>query len=157
MHDIVRDNLEEYLRLNGGSQGSAEVERHLSTCPECREAVGHMRATSEILAVLRAPEELEPNPGFYARVISRIEAERKPSVWSLLVDPVFGKRLVYAAMTLVVVLGTYLVSTENNNTDLNIASAPEVILSDRDAAPALTADTQRDRDAILVNLATYKE
>lgn len=156
MHDIVRDNLEEFLRLNGGSQGSAEVERHLSTCAECSEAVGHMRETSQILASLRPPDEFEPSPGFYARVISRIESESKPSVWSLLVDPVFGKRLVYAALTSVVLLGTYLVTTENN-TDLNIASAPEAILSDQNSAPALTADTQRDRDAILVNLATYKE
>jgi anti-sigma factor RsiW len=156
MHDIVRDNLEDYLRLNGGSQGSVEVERHLSTCAECREAVGYMRETSSVLASLRAPAESDPSPGFYDRVMNRIESERKPSVWSLLLDPIFGKRLVYAALTLVVMLSTYLVSTENS-ADLTIASAPETILSNQSRTPVLTSDTERDRDVILVNLATYKE
>lgn len=156
MHDIVRNNVEEYLRLNGGSQNSAEVDRHLAVCAECREAVGYMRETSNILASLRAPVEFDPNPGFYARVMSRIESERKPSVWSLLLDPVFGKRLVYAALTAVVMLSTYLVSTENS-AELTTASAPETILSDQSRTPILTSDTARDRDVILVNLATYKE
>jgi hypothetical protein len=114
-----------------------------------------MRETSKLLESLRPPSGLEPSAGFYARVMARIEAERKPSVWSFLLDPVFGKRLMYASLTLVLLLGTFLVTTEPYAPEF--ASAPEVILSNQDRAPALSANPERDRDVLLVNLATYKD
>jgi hypothetical protein len=98
---------------------------------------------------------VEPAPGFYARVMAKIETERKPSVLNLLLDPVFGKRLVFASLALVVLMSTYLVSTES--LAMEPSSAPEVILAEQDRAPALSSDTDHDRDVILVNLATYKD
>jgi predicted anti-sigma-YlaC factor YlaD len=155
MHEIVRDHLEEFLRDKKASGRSAEVRAHLEACCGCREIVTRMEETSRLLEVLRPPEDVEPAPGFYARVMARIETERKPSVLNLLLDPVFGKRLVFASLAVVVLMSTYLVSTESSA--FEPSSAPEVILAEQDRAPALSADTDHDRDVILVNLATYKD
>lgn len=155
MHDIVRGNLEEYLRTKSGPGLPAEVDAHLAACSECRETLKIMEETSSLLAVLRPPAEAVPTPGFYARVMARVEAEDKPSVWNLLLDPIFGRRLVYGSLTVVVLLGTYLVSTEPSGLDLS--ASPEAILSESSRPQAVSGSAESDRDVILVNLATYKD
>ncbi len=153
MHEIVREYLEEHLRSKGMSGRLHDFHAHLSDCGQCREMVTRMEETSQLFDVLRLRTEQEPGPGFYARVMNKIDAEKRPSIWSLLLDPVFGKRLVYASLTLVVVLGSYMYSSEN----AELANAgPEVILSNQGSTDVKSA-SEGDRDVILVNLATYKD
>jgi hypothetical protein len=155
MHEIIRDHLEEHLRSKAASSGLLKFHAHLAECGECRDAVARMEETAIQLRTLRTSAGLELAPGFFARVMETIEAGKRPTVWSLLLDPIFGKRLVYASLTLVILLGTYMFSTEP--VQIETASVPEVILSNqqREAQPSDSAET--DRDVILVNLATYKE
>lgn len=155
MHEIVREYLEEHLRSKGMSGRLRDFHSHLSACGACRETVKRMEETSQLFDVLRLRAEQEPGPGFYARVMTKIEAEKRPSVWSLLLDPVFGKRLVYASLTLVVLLGSYMVSSEN--AEMAQAARPEVILSNQASTNVVAPANEGDRDVILVNLATYKD
>lgn len=161
MHQPIRDGLETYLRSGENDHSLLAFRAHLSACEECRATVERMKLQSEMLRGLRVAEA-EPAPGFYARVMSRIETQRHtpPSFWNLLLDARFGRRLMYATATLLVLLGTYLVSTEpGDDASMSAQSAPEAILapaSDQQP-PALSADQQRDRDAILVTLTTYQE
>ncbi len=150
MHEPIRDHLEEYL----DGRPAPPVEAHLDVCPKCRRAVLAMREQARIFRTLRAEEEMEPAAGFYARVIDRIEAQGKPSFWNLLFEPAFGRRLMYASLALVVLMATYLVSTEASQPPM-ASNTPETILVDE--RPVVGADQQRDRDVMLVTLTTFDE
>jgi anti-sigma factor RsiW len=161
MHRPIKERLEDFLRGTCDRELLREFEAHLEACEPCFQEVQEMRAQALAVRALRGSESMAPAPGFYARVMARIEAQPKPTVWSQLLDPLFGRRLVYATATLLVLFGTYLVSTENAE-PLFASSGPEVMLAapaTMDATPIHPAsdDPQRQRDATLVNLATYQE
>ena len=131
MHRRVRDELEQVL------EGKADPS------PEYREEMEAMREQAAWIRGLRAHEDSEPKPGFYARVMERIEAQGSVSIWSLFFDSQFARRLAVASMTVALGLGVYLVSVER--------AAPA-----EDRAPVIIAGAP-DRDAVLFNLVTYRE
>ena len=150
MHEPIKEGLERFLR----GSGSADFLAHLDACHECREEVDLMTEQAAMLRLLRVEEELSPSAGFYGRVMTRIETQSRSSLWSVFLEPVFGRRLMYASLTLVVLLGTYLISTEA--TEPVVAStAAEQYLAEQH--PAVGANQQQDRDVVLVRLATYGE
>ncbi len=102
-----------------------------------------MREHAAWIRELRAPEDAEPKPGFYARVMERIEAQGPASIWSLFFESQFALRLAVASITIALGLGVYMVSVER--------TAPS-----EDRAPLITTGTP-DRDAVLFNLVTYRE
>lgn len=150
MHEPVRDGLEDFLR----GHGSPEFGAHLEACRECRERVERMRAQASALRLLRADEEVSPLPGFYSRVAARIESQRRPSLWSLLVEPAFGRRLMYVSLALVILMGTYLISTGSGEAMAVSTTAEQYLVEEH---PAVGANPQTDRDVVLVRLATYGE
>src|ERR1035438_3511295 len=122
MHRRVRDELEQVL------DGKADPP------PEYREEIEAMREQAAWIRGLRAPEDSEPKPGFYARVMERIEAQGPVSIWSLFFDSQFARRLAVASMTVALGLGVYLVSVER--------AAPA-----DDGAPVISVGAP-DRDAV---------
>jgi hypothetical protein len=108
MHREIYERLEEVL--SGTPPDSAE--KHLQQCPECRDEVGSMRTQAALVRQLKAPDEAEPRPGFYARVLERIEAEGPGSIWNIFVESAFGRRIAVASFALALLLGAYLVSIE---------------------------------------------
>ena len=80
MHRVIQDRLEEVL----AEPASPELAAHLNECEDCREEVSVMRRHASMLRALRAPETTpEVRPGFYARVMERIEAQRPINIWEL--------------------------------------------------------------------------
>lgn len=155
MHQPIQEYLEEYLRDPGDRRISKEFHAHLATCGTCAATVQILSAHTRVLHTLRTPNEIEPPPGFYARVLNRVEARAPESFWSVFLEPAFGKRLAFASGFLVLLLGTYLVSTESNEHQSN---TPGVVMSTNhpwDVEDGTIAPKQRD--AILVNLVTYQE
>lgn len=150
MHEPIKGGLEDYLKGNG----SAAFLKHLEACPECRADVGRMAGQAAMVRLLRVDEELDPEPGFYGRVLTRIESQSRPSFWGPLLDPMFGRRLMYASLTMVVLLGTYLFTAETRET-LAPATTAERYLAEKH--PSVGANPQQDRDTVLVRLATYGE
>jgi hypothetical protein len=67
--------------------------------------------------------EVEPDPGFYARVMNRIETQAKPSVWSLFAESMFAKRLAYASATFLVVGVVFVSATEPDEPLRRVRSA----------------------------------
>jgi predicted anti-sigma-YlaC factor YlaD len=153
MHEPVIGRLEDYL--NGGGP-VAEVDEHLNNCRSCRKEVEAMRVQSALLRSLRAPQEIEPMAGFYARVMNQIETQPKPSVWSLFGESVFAKRLAYASATFLVLLGTVLVSSTAPDEPLAY-SEPERIFAGESQPTPVSVENPQDRDVVLVNLATYQD
>lgn len=163
MHRLVRENLEEVL---GGAESAAT--RHLAECTDCRDEVAAMRKQAALLRTLRTPaEEVEPRPGFYARVLERIEAQAPASIWSLF-ESVFGRRIAVASLALAVLLSVYLVSTDQQEPEFAYSysqEAAEVLpvpvptgqfVALHDQAGVMPFD-EPDEDAVLVNLVTYRE
>lgn len=142
MHRSIRDNLEEVLAEPVHSGKTLE---HLNHCKECSGELNAMLAQARLLKTLRA--EAEPRAGFYARVLERIEAQGQVSIWSLFGESAFGRRLAVASMALALLLGTYLVTTEQ----------AEHRLAQKADESALMWDQTPDRADVLVNLVTYQE
>jgi hypothetical protein len=148
MHRQVRDKIEDILA--GGGVTDA---RHLHECAECRDTIEAMRDQQRLLRSLRPAEEAEPRAGFYARVIERIEAQGPASIWNLFFDSPAGRGLAMASMVLALSVGVYLVSSERGADPLQGAARREITAPD----PGGMLTGSPDRDAVLVNLVTYRE
>jgi predicted anti-sigma-YlaC factor YlaD len=161
MHRLVRDHIEDIV----AGVEAAPVAEHLKACAECRSEVLAMRAQSAALRELRAPDDAEPRPGFYARVMERIEAQGPASIWNLFIESAFGRRIAVASLALALLLGVYVISSER--------AADQPVVAGQQAQPALVPGEdapgrvisrmdqssmgQSSDDAVLVNLVTYQE
>ncbi len=156
MHSLVKEHLEELLGAEGIRTSDAVVDSHLTGCHACRREVDALRAQAAIFQSLRPTTSAEPHPGFYARLLDRIEAQRRTSFWGAFLDPGFTRRIVFASLIFLVLFGGYLASSERDMPVM--AAGPEVIMADT-AQPVseIGSDPQQDRDAILVTLTTYQE
>jgi predicted anti-sigma-YlaC factor YlaD len=159
MHQPIRDNLEKYLK-GPAQQVSQEFQAHLKACGECAEELRLFESQAEMLRSLRTDGDMAPRAGFYARVMDRIEQQRPSSIWAILLEPSIGRRLAMASATLVVLLGTYLVTTEANEPQVAAGNQEIVLTGAPMETPAPAQDNlrqQRARDAVLVNLAAYRQ
>jgi hypothetical protein len=153
MHRLIQDHLEEVLAESTG-EGESPVAAHLAECSECREEVSILRGHAAMLRALRPPktiaEELAPRPGFYARVMERIEAQRPIDIWQLFFDSAFGRRVAIFSMALALIFSLYLFSSER------LAQPVTVTLEDH---PGMTLSKAGlpDKDTVLVDLVTYRE
>jgi len=101
---------------------------------------------------LRDGESIEPAPGFYARVMERV-GERKPvgflaDLFAL--NLVIGRRLAFACLLTLAVLGSYLVWRETGYAG---GLTPEAIMAQQDL-PAF--DRAPGHNAMLVTLTAYE-
>ena len=154
MHRLTKERLEEVLSASGDWLPPV-LRQHLAACEECREQVRRFQEHSRGMQLLRAPDEARPAPGFCARVMDRIEAQQQASMWGVFLEPAFGRRLILATLALTLVLGSVVAFQEAEE---NFgAPPPEAIMAIEDHPPGLGIDPQRDRETILVTLATYRE
>ena len=152
MHEPLKGRIEDYL----DGAHLPDVEQHLAHCQSCNAEAAEMKKQSELFSLLKATEEIVPDAAFYARLMNRIETQAKPSIWNIFGESVFAKRLAYASLTFVVLLGTYFVSSTAYDQPL-ANSSPEMLMSDDPQPTEVGIDPQKDREAILVNLATFQE
>ena len=112
-----------------------------------------------LLAELKAPEEVSPRPGFYARVMDRIEGQRNKSIWGFFLEPWFGRRLAMASGVLMLLLGAAIfVPGSEFDEGLAAKGQVEIVVNEALVAPFLATDSpEHDHDAVLVNLVTYQE
>jgi|KBSMisStaDraftv2_1062788.scaffolds.fasta_scaffold405709_2 hypothetical protein len=168
MHRIIREHLEEVL-AGTGSAAEHPAGKHLTECEECRAQVAAMRQQAAVLRQWRPAGEPELRPGFYARVLDRIEAQGPGSVFTLFFDSLFGRRIAMASLALALLLGVYVISSEQ-------MAEPEIAGIDNLPQATLVSDLPEDlpggfsgsgqprlvtgapdQDAVLVNLVTYRE
>ena len=161
MHQTIRDNLEDYLK-GCAQQVPQAFHAHLAACEECASELRLLETQANMLRSLRSVSDLGPSAGFYARVMERIEEQERGSMWSVFLQPRFGRRLAIASATLVVLLGTYLFTTEAG--DPSVVLAPPAVATGTVNVPAPetgnvqdSLQQQRQRDAVLVDLASFHE
>src|SRR6266702_8008789 len=114
MHAVVMDSLEEYLSGTLSPAILRDIEAHLSSCEMCRQEVAGMQEVSQWFNALKAEKELAPAPGFYAKVMREVgHRQAVPSFAGFFaLDFAFGRRLVFASLLTLAILGSYLVSNE---------------------------------------------
>jgi anti-sigma factor RsiW len=157
MHQPIQDGLEDFLAGTADTVERLRIESHLRECAECRQEVASMRGMSDMFSSLRSADPPVPSPGFYARVTARIESEQpQSSLWEVFLEPMFGKRLAFASLLLMAMLGTVLMYRETE--EYAASPSPEMILSaERDAAVMDSAPPLIDRDQMLFTLASHKQ
>jgi hypothetical protein len=101
---------------------------------------------------LRSAELEEPAPGFYAGVMRRVDQRRAVPVFAgwFALDLGIGRRLVFASLLTLAVLGSYLVSRETG-----YAGGPsaEAVMA-QEYSPAF--DSAPAQDQMLVTLTAYE-
>jgi len=153
MHGSIRDQLENLLAAGEPATGKPEVGAHLAHCPECSSELKVMRDQSKLLRSWKTEEELEPQAGFYARVLQRIEDKAKSSIWAGFLYSPFRKRFAYASLSLALLLGMYVFVEEKADLDPHEQAA---IVQQSNSAESVFGDKAQQRDAVLVNLASYE-
>ncbi len=153
MHAVVMDSLEDYLSGTLEPEVEMSIEAHLKTCSSCREELRGMQDVSQLLFAFRPAETVEPSSGFFAKVMQQVGAERPaPSFASLFaLDFAFGRRLVFASLLTLAVLGTYLVSRESLDPR---GPTPEAIMAQQESPAFYSAPAH---DNMLVTLAAYEQ
>jgi anti-sigma factor RsiW len=151
MHAVVMDSLEELLAGTLKPQVQRDVEAHLKNCGSCREEVAAMQEISSCFRALEAPEEIQPAPGFYAQVKRRVGDRHAVPAFAgfFALDFAFGRRLVFASLITLAVLGSYLVSTES---DYPTGLSPAAVMAQQDS-PGF--DSARAQENMLVTM-TYE-
>lgn len=152
MHGSIRGRLEDLLRAESSAGSHEGLSEHLASCVECSAELAAMKTQAAMLKKLRAPEELEPAPGFYARVLQRIEERGDRSIWSVFIESPFGRRLAYASLTVALVLGSYVVTQESRDGHLG---GVNMMAQDVHYDAPVMGDQAQQRDATLENFATH--
>lgn len=150
MHDEVLNELEKYL---SDEAVSGAFSRHLASCQECAGEVNEMNDVSLSLQFLRMEdaEAVQPPLGFYAKVARTIEAEQRSPVWGLFApDLNFFRKIAFASLMLLAVLGSYLVSRESD-----ALAAEQATLTEHNST--VPHETVADRQHIMVTLASYEQ
>jgi hypothetical protein len=152
MHGPVRDKLEDLLAA-GKHQPAPD---HLAFCQECLSEVESMKWQSRQVADLRAPELMEPAPGFYARVLQKIEESEIDCFWAFFVDSPFSKRLAAASLTVALALGSYVFTLESRE-QRNMPAQTLAALGDGLHYDFfVTGSPDQQRDAVLDNFAAHQ-
>ena len=158
----IKDNLEEYMRGAMDPGTKAEFENRLNASDsETRQMVAQFQRHSQLIReAYRAPADVAPNPGFYGRVMDRIQAQRPLSIWAAFVEPMFFRRIAFASAALLILLSLTIFTTAPDSGEEMLAYEPAPAMNamtDQEPAPVMGENPEEDRDAILVNLATYQE
>lgn len=155
MHAVVVGNLEEYLAGTLEPADCREIEAHLNDCENCREEVNAMREVSALFVSMRPEQEIwQPSPGFYSGIVRHVDAQLTPvsffgSLFSL--DFVLGRRLVFALLVVLAILGANLVSRESAYTG---GPSPDAIMAEQNSP---SFDTKTAQDNMLVTMTAYEQ
>jgi len=105
-----------------------------------------MREQIDLFTCLRSVGAVEPPPGFVARVMQEAAQRPAPSLWSPFGDFAFGRRVVFATLLTLAVLGTVLVSRESAYAPAPVT--PAAVMANDQGSPTA--------DRMLVTLTAYE-
>jgi anti-sigma factor RsiW len=146
MHAVIIDNLEQYLSGHLPPSATGRFQAHLANCSECRQELDEMRESSILLAALKPDGPVDPPPSFVAQVMLSVAGQTARSYWNSFRAFAFGRRVVFAALLTLAVLGTVLVSREQAYAPN--PTTPEAVMADAAGSP--------NADQMLVTLANYE-
>jgi anti-sigma factor RsiW len=146
MHGLIVDDVEDYLSGTLLPSSQRRFQAHLETCSECRLEIQGMQDVAGLFATLKSAEPLEPSPSFVARLMQEVALQPVPSLWTPFADFAFGRRIVFATLLTLAVLGTVLVSRETSYAPA--PTTPEAVMAIDQSSPTA--------DRMLVTLTGYE-
>ena len=154
MDQFLKDNLETYLSGELHERQKAEWDAYLAAHPAAAQQVALHEETASMLRELRPPEDnWSGAPGFYDRLMDGIEEQRRIPFWSVFLQPPFGRRLAFASLMWLALLGSYFVTfTDPADSQSHVA---EAILVERPSPVyevRLGADLNANRSSMLATL-----
>lgn len=155
MDSFLQERLEVYLAGCLSEQDLAEFERRLAADSAADEEMTAFRATADLFAEFKVDtsEDMEPAPGFYYRVMERVEAEQGESVWSLFLQPFVVRRFAFVALMWLLMLGS--VAVLHDDTTAQSVQLADSILKQQPPEQIyvrLGPDLQQNRDSMLAVL-----
>jgi anti-sigma factor RsiW len=154
MHSVVLDSLEEFLSGALEPVHRRQIDAHLLACTSCREEIQGMQEVSQLFGSLRSDEVFQPSPSFFNGVMQQVRSQQAVPSFSALfsLDFAFARRLVFASLLTLAVLGGYLVSHESDFSGAGTGVSPEALLAQQDA-PSFSSGPAQDN--MLVTLTAY--
>jgi anti-sigma factor RsiW len=152
MNEILREHLEALLTGNLTETERTRLEQHFNSSATDREEFEAFRETSLLLRELRPQdgEEWEPDAGFYARVSQRIDRERTVPFWQVFLEPMIARRLAFAGLMWLLLLGTYSVAYDGVTLESNPHTIEAMLMSrPSNFDVRLGADLERNRNSML--------
>lgn len=154
MHDVIRNGLESYLSRHLAPERLAAFRGHLAECAPCREVVTAFEQQSALIRSLRVPEEeAAPAAGFYARLMERIDSQRPISLWSVFLQPLFARRVMYASLALFLFLGSSMLWTDESHdvfaNDSNLVGVLAGFGVQAQPVAGVVADPDTAKDAVM--------
>jgi len=146
MHAVIIDDLEDYLSGYLPPSALDRFQNHLKACGECRLEVEELRETAGMLDALKPQGVIAPPPSFLPLVMNAVSASPAPSFWGFFGDFALGRRVVFASLLTLAVLGTVLVSREHAYAPN--PTTPQAVMADASDSP--------NADQMLVTLANYE-
>jgi anti-sigma factor RsiW len=155
MDAFLKENLEDHLSGTLREGDRAAVNAYLAAHPEAAEEWSLYLESASLFQVLRVdPEEAGPDAGFYARVMQRVEQERRVPFWSVFLQPSFVRQLVFACLMWFAMLGAYVTVFGAGDSSPQIA---ESILTEESLPEynvRMGADLAENRNSMLAVLMT---
>jgi anti-sigma factor RsiW len=146
MHALIVDDVEDYLAGTLPPSSQRRFQAHLETCGKCRREIQGMREFTGLFACLKPGGGVEPSPSFVARVMQDLAMRPAPSLWNPFADFAFGRRVVFASLLTLAILGTVLVSRETAY--VPAPATPEAVMANDQGSPTA--------DRMLVTLTAYE-
>ena len=100
---------------------------------------------------MRARDQITPSPGFYGRVLSCIEAQRRESIWVPFIYSRSYRSFVTAVLGVSIALSSYVLAAERDGPEAQQAMAGASLTNRIFASTSI----QQRRDAVLTELVTY--
>ncbi len=155
MDRYIKDRLEEYLSGELTGKELAELEARLERDGDSAAELSQFEANRRLFDAIRvdASELASPAPGFYARVNQLIESEKEVPFWEVFLQPFMVRRLAFAALMWMLVLGSAVVFTDQTtraNTEL-----ADLILSEQPPANyqvRMGVDIEQNRASMLAEM-----
>jgi predicted anti-sigma-YlaC factor YlaD len=153
MHSVVKESLEEYLAGTLTPVAERQIDGHLKQCPACRAELESLQEITGLFGALRLEDDEAPVPsaGFYAKVVREVNRQsERPSFSSLFaLDLAFGRRLVFASLMTLAILGTVLVTRDGEYVP---AQTTVAVLAPDYSTAGPGVDDPHDHDIMLVAL-----
>jgi anti-sigma factor RsiW len=146
MHAQIVDDVEDYLAGTLPPSSQRRFQAHLDTCGKCSREIQGMREFAGLFGSLKPGGGMEPPPSFVVRVMQDVVMRPAPSLWSPFGDFAFGRRVVFASLLTLAVLGTVLVSRETAYAPA--PTTPEAVMANDQGSPTA--------DRMLVTLTAYE-
>jgi len=146
MHAVIVNDLEQYLSDHLPPSALDRFQAHLATCGPCRREIQAIQESAGLLRSLKPAGVADPSPGFVAQVMQAVTEAAAPSFWTYFGDFAFGRRVVFASLLTMAVLGTVLVSREEAYAPN--PTTPQAVMADAAGSP--------NADQMLATLASYE-